>query len=112
MPLRPEPVAVLLSADEHRALSGGGTRFWSALEDFRRTADLEALNADEPFEGLRDRSPGRQVAIEPAHTWPEGYVASFAGIPDDFARPDQGQVDRRESLKGSSCSRPTRGSTR
>ena len=34
-----------------------------------------------------------------AHGWPEAYVESFAGIPDDFARPDQGELETRESLR-------------
>jgi hypothetical protein len=30
--------------------------------------------------------------------WPEGYVESFAGAPEDFRRPAQGKVDEREKL--------------
>ena len=41
---------------------------------------------------------GRAVVVEPAHEWPEGYVESFAGVPEDLARPPQGQVERRTSL--------------
>jgi len=44
------------------------------------------------------RREGRAVILEPAHEWPEGYVESFAGIPDDFIRPPQGEVDERPSL--------------
>ncbi|HEY8210579.1 MAG TPA: hypothetical protein VIG99_24015 [Myxococcaceae bacterium] len=33
------------------------------------------------------------MVLEPANGWPEGYVESFAGIPDDFARPPQGGTD-------------------
>lgn len=44
------------------------------------------------------RREGDKVVLEPAHAWPEDYVASFAGVPDDFARPDQGQLDTRETL--------------
>jgi len=40
---------------------------------------------------------GRAVVLEPAHEWPEGYVESFAGIPDDFTRPIQGKVEERTS---------------
>ena len=32
---------------------------------------------------------GNALVIEPAVEWPEGYVQSFAGVPDDFARPPQ-----------------------
>ena len=42
---------------------------------------------------------GKAVVVEPAHEWPDGYVESFAGVPDDFARPPQGQVDKRTSLR-------------
>ena len=41
---------------------------------------------------------GRAVVVEPAHEWPEGYVESFAGVAEDFARPPQGQVERRTAL--------------
>jgi hypothetical protein len=34
----------------------------------------------------REENP---VVLEPAGDWPEGYVASFAGVPDDFERPAQ-----------------------
>lgn len=42
---------------------------------------------------------GKAVVVEPVHEWPDGYVESFAGVPDDFARPPQGQVDKRTSLR-------------
>ena len=42
---------------------------------------------------------GRGVVLEPIHEWPEGYVESFAGLPDDFTRPAQGQIDKRIALK-------------
>lgn len=42
---------------------------------------------------------GRAVVMEPAHEWPEGYVESFAGAPDDLARPAQGKVETRTSLR-------------
>lgn len=45
------------------------------------------------------RREGRAVVVEPAHEWPEGYVKSFAGVPDDFARPSQGQVEERAPLR-------------
>ena len=41
---------------------------------------------------------GRAVVLEPAHEWPNGYVESFAGVPDDFSRPDQGDIEERTSL--------------
>ncbi|HEV7238436.1 MAG TPA: AbrB/MazE/SpoVT family DNA-binding domain-containing protein [Thermoanaerobaculia bacterium] len=33
---------------------------------------------------------GSSVILEPVREWPEGYVESFAGIPDEFERPPQG----------------------
>ena len=42
---------------------------------------------------------GQAVVVEPANEWPEGYVESFAGAPDDFIRPSQGEVDRRTLLR-------------
>jgi antitoxin VapB len=39
------------------------------------------------------------VVIEPANDWPVGYVESFAGIPEDFTRPPQGEVEKRTSLR-------------
>jgi len=40
---------------------------------------------------------GTAVILEP-DGWPEGYVESFAGISDDFARPSQGETDKRDEL--------------
>jgi antitoxin VapB len=45
------------------------------------------------------RRQGLAVVVEPAHEWPEGYVQSFAGVPDDFARPPQGELEDRTSLR-------------
>jgi antitoxin VapB len=44
------------------------------------------------------RRDGPAVILEPSHDWPEGYVESFAGIPDDFERLPQGEVDKRRKL--------------
>ena len=41
---------------------------------------------------------GQAVVVEPADEWPEGYVESFAGVPDDFTRPSQGQLEKRTSI--------------
>jgi antitoxin VapB len=45
------------------------------------------------------RRQGRAVVVEPAHEWPEGYVESFAGLPEGFSRPRQGKVEKRKSLR-------------
>jgi antitoxin VapB len=44
------------------------------------------------------RREGDAVILEPADAWPERYVESFAGVPDDFTRPPQGETERREKL--------------
>jgi antitoxin VapB len=41
---------------------------------------------------------GSSVILEPAREWPDGYVESFAGVPDDFERPAQGEVEKRRKL--------------
>ena len=41
---------------------------------------------------------GSAVVLEPAREWPADWVASFAGVPDDFKRPDQGTTDKRRKL--------------
>jgi antitoxin VapB len=45
------------------------------------------------------RREGKAVILEPADEWPEDYVETFAGVPDDFARPSQGKVDKRAILR-------------
>jgi len=42
---------------------------------------------------------GRAVVVEPADEWPEGYVESFAGVPEDFTRPPQGRAEERDALR-------------
>lgn len=41
---------------------------------------------------------GNSVVLEPVREWPEGYVESFSGMPDDFERPAQGSVEKRRKL--------------
>jgi antitoxin VapB len=45
------------------------------------------------------RRQGRAVLVEPAHEWPEGYVESFAGLPENFRRPRQGKLEKRTPLR-------------
>ncbi|HYS09468.1 MAG TPA: type II toxin-antitoxin system VapB family antitoxin [Myxococcales bacterium] len=45
------------------------------------------------------RRQGNAVVLEPADEWPEGYVDSFAGAPEDFTRPPQEQAEEREGLE-------------
>ena len=44
------------------------------------------------------RRDGDALILEAADAWPEGYVDSFAGVPEAFARPPQGGKDSREPL--------------
>jgi len=41
---------------------------------------------------------GSAVILEP-DGWPDDYVRSFAGLPQDFLRGPQGTTDRREKLE-------------
>lgn len=45
------------------------------------------------------RRAGQAVILEPCSQWPEKWVESFAGVPDDFVRPTQGKAEKRSSLK-------------
>ena len=44
------------------------------------------------------RREGAAVILEPTDEWPEGWVESFTGAPDDFRRPEQGEVEERQKL--------------
>lgn len=57
---RGRPVAVLVSIKEYEALRGERIGFWDALHAFRRHSTITDLS-DSDFEGLRDRSAGREV---------------------------------------------------
>jgi len=41
---------------------------------------------------------GNAVILEPSTEWPEGFVESFEGFPDDFTRPPQGTLEKRRKL--------------
>ena len=61
---RGKPVAVLLSIQEYKRLSGEKGGFWRAFTLFREQVNLQELDIEpNVFEGLRDRSPGREVAL-------------------------------------------------
>ena len=59
---RGEPVAILLSIDAYRRLAEPKVKFWDAYTAFRK-AHAEPEIQPEDFEGLRDRSPGREVDL-------------------------------------------------
>jgi len=59
---RGEPVAVLLSMREYQRLVTDKHGFWQAYESFRSTVDLPKLQIEpEVFDGVRDRSAGREM---------------------------------------------------
>lgn len=60
---RGRPVAVLLSLLEYDRLRHGKPDLWEAIQDFRRTTDLDGLDIDEVYAGVRDRSPGREPEL-------------------------------------------------
>jgi prevent-host-death family protein len=55
------PVAALVSISELRRLREGRPDFWTALETFRESHDLEGLA--ECLDDLRDTDPGREVEL-------------------------------------------------
>ncbi len=58
------------------------------------------LPKDFRFDGdsVRIHRKGHSVILEPARDWPEDWVESFAGAPDDFTRPKQGRIEKRAKL--------------
>lgn len=57
-------VAVLISTEEYDQLRLGKTSFWLALQGFRQQLELENIDVEpEIFEGIRDKSPGREVIL-------------------------------------------------
>ena len=61
---RGESVAVLISASEYLMLTGDRPSFVEATHSVRERLEVESLGiGDEEFEGLRDESPGREVAL-------------------------------------------------
>lgn len=60
---RGRPVAVLVSASEYARMAGAEASFSGALEAFREATDPKLLRGPDPFAKLRDRSPGRDVAL-------------------------------------------------
>ncbi len=61
---RGKPVAVLLSVQEYKRLTGNQKDFWEALMDFRKSITEEGIEiTDADFEGVRDNTTGRKVEI-------------------------------------------------
>ena len=61
---RGKPVAVLLSIQEYKRLSSSKGGFWNAFTTFRNRVNLQELGIKpDIFTGLRDQSPGREIAL-------------------------------------------------
>ncbi|MBI2895974.1 MAG: type II toxin-antitoxin system Phd/YefM family antitoxin [Deltaproteobacteria bacterium] len=61
---RGKPVAAVVSVRDLERIRGGRAGLWETLVVFRAKADLEDLWAEgDPLQGVRDRSPGRQVRL-------------------------------------------------
>lgn len=62
---RGEPVAVLVGHRQFERLSGNQPGFAAAYREFLEETDLSELDLDpdELFEGVRDKSPGRDVSL-------------------------------------------------
>jgi antitoxin VapB len=60
--------------------------FWSGPSQAVRLPKAYRFEVEE----VTIRKVGNAVILEPVNkrAWPEGYVASFAGITEDFERPD------------------------
>jgi antitoxin VapB len=67
-----------------------------------RTGRSQAVRLPKEFRFDGDRvlihREGSSVILEPVREWPAGYVDSFAGVPEDFRRPAQGDVEKRRKL--------------
>ncbi len=60
---RGRPVAVLLSRSEYQKLKRGKSDLWEAIQEFRQSTDLEDLDVDAVYAGVRDPSPGREPEL-------------------------------------------------
>lgn len=58
---RGKPIAVIISVDEYQRLKNGKKSFADAIDEFRNSVDWDLFDEDEDiFEGVRDRSAGRE----------------------------------------------------
>ena len=56
---RGEPVAVMISTDRYRTYAKSSVPLGRALDNFRSAFDLEQLDIESVYEGVRDRTEGR-----------------------------------------------------
>lgn len=62
---RGESVAVLIGRRQYERLAARSRRFSEAWEEFTRDVELGdlAVDPDEVFDGVRERRPGREIAL-------------------------------------------------
>lgn len=60
---RGEPVAVLISTERYRAHMKSSIPLSRAIQDFRSAHDLRELDIESAYEGVRDRSKGRDIGL-------------------------------------------------
>jgi len=60
---RGRPVVVLVSAAEYARMAGSELSFADSLEAFQRDIESKVLRGKDAFTKLRDRDPGRDVAL-------------------------------------------------
>lgn len=67
-----------------------------------KTGRSQAVRLPKEFRFDSDRvlvyREGSAVVLEPARDWPTEWLDSFAGVPADFERPEQGTVEKRRKL--------------
>jgi antitoxin VapB len=68
--------------------------FWSGRSQAIRLPKEFRVDTDE----VLIRRDGARIILEPVDAWPDGYLESFSGIPNDLKRPSQGKADQREKL--------------
>lgn len=57
-------IAVLISSQDYDLLTASKNSFWAAVETFRHDFNLDEEGVDDEFwEGVRDRSPGREINL-------------------------------------------------
>ena len=69
--------------------------FWSGRSQAVRLPKEFRIEGSE----VTIRRKGRSLILEAVDSWPDGYIQSFVGAPEDFIRPVQGTVDVRAKLK-------------
>jgi len=60
---RGRPVAVLLSTAAYERLASRPTSLWQGIRELRAACSAELSGADDPFDDVRDPSPGREVEL-------------------------------------------------